>query len=62
MIGIGGAVKIVQMAGGAGRAVQAVVAVYVALRTLQRQVRPGQRESGRCVIESCIRPGHGRVA
>lgn len=62
MIGVGRAVEIIQVAGGAGSAVQAVVAVYVALRTLQRHVRPGQCETGRCVIESCIRPGHSRVA
>ena len=62
MIGVGRAVEIIQVAGGAGGAVQAVVAVYVALRTLQWHVRPGQCETCRCVIESCVRPSHGRVA
>jgi len=52
----GCAVEIVQVTGGAGSAVQAVVTVHVALRTLQWNVRPGQREAGRCVIESRVCP------
>lgn len=62
VVRIGRSVEILQVAGGAGRAVQAVVAVHVALRTLQRHVHPGQGEAGRCVVESRVRPGRGRVA
>jgi len=62
VVRVGGAVEIIQVASGAGSAVQAVVAVHVALRTLQRNVRSGQREAGGCVIEGCIRPGRSRVA
>ncbi len=52
VIRAGGAVEILQVAGSTGGAVQAVIAVYVALRTLQRDVRPGQRETRSRVIES----------
>ena len=62
VIRVGGAVEILQVAGGTGGAVQAVVAIHVALRALQRDVRPGQREAGRCVIKDRVRPGRSRVA
>ncbi len=61
VIRAGGAVEILHMAGSTGGAVQAVVAIYVALRTLQRDVCPGQRETRSRVIESCVCPGHGRM-
>lgn len=57
----GRSVEIIQVTGGAGSAVQAVVAVHMALRTLQWNVRAGQREAGGCMIESRIRPGNCRV-
>ena len=62
MVWVGRAVEIRQVAGGAGRTVQAVISIDVALRTLQRDMRPGQGKPGRCVIKGCIRPGHSRVA
>src|SRR5215467_11007113 len=41
---------------------QIVVAIHVALRALQRRMRPGERESGRGVIEGRVAPGGGGVA
>lgn len=61
MIRAGGAIEILHMAGRTGGAVQAVIAIYVALRALQRDVCAGQRKTSSRVIESCIRPGHGRM-
>jgi hypothetical protein len=62
MVWVGRSVEIRQVAGGAGRIVQAIISVDVALRTLQWDMRPGQRKPGPCVIKGCIRPGHSRVA
>ena len=62
MVRVGRAVEIIQVAGGAGSAVQVVVAIDVALRTLQRHVSPSEWKTGGRVIESCIRPGHSRMA
>lgn len=62
VIRAGGAIEIFHMAGNTGGAVQAVIAIYVALRTLQRDVCAGQRETRGRVIESCIRPRRSRVA
>lgn len=50
------------MAGHASRIGQVVVPADVALRTLQRDVRTGQREAGRRVIEAGIGPGRCAVA
>ncbi len=62
MVRIRCAIEIVQMAGDAGGAVEAVVPVHVALRTLQRGMRAGQREPCGRVIERCPGPGDGRMA
>jgi hypothetical protein len=62
VVRVGRSAEILQVAGGAGRTVQAVISIDVALRTLQRDMRPGQRKPGRCVIEGCVRPGDSRVA
>ena len=62
MIRVGGSVEVAQVTGGAGGIVQAVISVDMALRTLQRDMRPGQRKPGGGVIKGCIQPGHRRVA
>lgn len=62
VIRVGGSVEVLQVTGGARGIVQAVVSVEMALRTLQRDVRPGQRKPGGGVVKGCIGPGHGRVA
>lgn len=62
VIRAGGAVEILHMAGSTRRAVQAVIAIYVALRTLQWHVCTGQRETRSRVIESCIRPRRSGMA
>jgi hypothetical protein len=62
VVRIGRGVEILQVAGGAGRIVQAVISIYVALRTLHWDMRPGQRKSSRRVIKGCICPRHSRVA
>ena len=62
VVRVGRGVEILQVAGGAGRIFQAVISIDVALRTLQPDMRPGQRKPGRCVIKGCIRPGNSRVA
>jgi len=51
-----GLVVVVQVASHASRIRQLVVVVHVALRTLQRFVRAGQRPSGLAVIELRSRP------
>ena len=58
VIRIGRALEIFQVAADACRVCgsQCVVAIHVALRTLHRRVRPGQRESGGRVIEGRARP------
>ena len=52
------------MAAHAGRirAGQVVVAIYVALRTLNAGMRPGQREAGGVVIKVRTHPRRGVVA
>ena len=62
VIRIGRALVILQMARDACCVGQVVVSVDVALRTLQGDVRPGQRETCGGVIESSIGPGRGAVA
>ena len=54
MVGIGRALKVLQVARHAGGVGQVVISVDVALRALQRDVRPGQREAGLAVIERSI--------
>lgn len=46
MVGIGCALEVFQVAGYATGVGQVVVSIDMALRTLQRDVRSGQRESG----------------
>lgn len=62
VVRVGGSLEVVAMAGGARGAVQAVVAIDMALRTLQRNVRPRQGKPGGRVIEGGIRPGSSGVA
>ena len=61
---IGRAGIVLLMARVAECAVQRVVVVYVAVRTLARRhgVRSGQREAGAVVVERGIQPGAGAVA
>jgi len=56
VIGLRSALVVVQVAGHAGRVRQVVVVIDVALRTLQRRVRTGQRETGAVMVESRIQP------
>ena len=62
MVRVGRGVEIIHVAGGAGRILQSVISIDVALRTLQREMPPGQRKSSRRVIKGCICPGYRRVA
>jgi len=64
MRGIIRGLEVVQVAAHASgiRRRQVVIAVYMALRALQRRVRAGQRKSRGRVIECCIAPRSGGVA
>ena len=64
MIGVGGALEILQVTAHARRirTREVVVAVHVALRALHRGVRSRQREPGGGMIEGRARPGRGVVA
>lgn len=62
VIGVGRSLVVLQMAGDACGVGEAVVSVDVALRTLQRDVRAGQREAGLAVIEGRVGPGRRSVA
>ena len=46
MVGVGCALEVFQVAGDTTGVGQLVISIDVALRTLQRDVRSGQRESG----------------
>ena len=63
VIGIRRSLEVFQVATDASRvrAGQVVVAVHVALRTLNAGMRAGQRKAGGVVIESGARPGRGAV-
>ena len=56
MVGIGRALEVLQVTGHATGVGQVVIPIDVALRTLQRDVRAGQREAGSRVIEAGIGP------
>ena len=56
VIRIGRAVVVLGMTGHAGGIFEVVIAVDVALRTRRGRMFPGQRESGRRVIEAGISP------
>ena len=62
MVGIGCSLIVLQVAGDAGGVGQAVISINVALRTLQRDVRAGQRKAGLAVIEGRVCPGRSGVA
>lgn len=62
MVRIGCALEILKVASHAGAAGQPVIAIDVALRALQRAVRPGEGKSRRSVVEAGSQPGSGRVA
>jgi len=64
VIGIGRSLEVFQVAAHAGRirAGQVVVAIYVALRTLNAGMRPSQRETGGVVIKVRTHPRRGVVA
>jgi len=64
VVGTGGSLEILQVAGHTRRAVQCVVIVDVAIRALARRnsMQSGQREAGRRMIELGIVPLHRIVA
>jgi hypothetical protein len=62
VVGIGRSLIVLQMAGDARGVGQVVISVDMTLCTLQRDVRPGQREAGLAVVKRGIRPRCGRVA
>jgi hypothetical protein len=62
MVRIRRSVEIIEVARYACSVVQTVVAIHVALRTLQAGMRSGQRKSGRRVIERRARPRCRAVA
>lgn len=62
VIGIVGAVVILDVAGGAILGSEVVISVGVALRALQSGVCSGQRKPHQAVIKGCRLPGAGAVA
>ncbi len=60
VIGVGRGLEILHVAGRADTRGQTIVSIHVALRTLQGDMRAGQRESSGGVIESCV-PGCRRM-
>src|SRR6185369_11167826 len=56
VVGIGGALVVLQVARDAGGVGQVVISIDVALRTLQRDVRACEREAGLSVIEGRVCP------
>lgn len=63
MVGIGGSLIVLQVAGNAGSAAQVVIVVDMAIRTLPRRngVSCAEGESHRVVIEGRIEPAVGAV-
>lgn len=55
------ALEIFEVAGDTSGAGEPVISVHVALRALQRAMRPGKSESCGSVVEGCSQPGNGRV-
>ena len=64
VVGIGGSLVVLQVAGRAGRAVQVVVVIDVAVGAGagRDRVQSGEREPGAVVIKRGIKPGAGGVA
>ena len=64
VIGIGRALKVLQVAryAGVGRQVKVVINVAVRASSWRHRVRPGERESGAVVVKRCIRPTTSVVA
>ena len=62
VIRVGCRVEILRVARRAARVGDVVIAVDVALRALQRDVRSGERKARGAVIECCARPRDGAVA
>ena len=62
VVGIGRSLKVLQVARDARGVGQVVISVDMTLRALQRDVRPGQRETRLAMIESGVRPRCRRVA
>lgn len=62
VVRVGGALVVLQMARDASGVGQVVIPIDVTLRTLQRKVRPTQREARLAVIECGIRPRGSGVA
>lgn len=56
VVGVGGALVVLHVAGRAQATGQAVVPVHVTLRTLHRGMESGQRESGGRMVERAIAP------
>ena len=62
MVGVIGALKILQVTGDAQRAEVGEIAAHVAGLALQRGVRPGEGKAGEGMIECGVGPGNGAVA
>src|SRR5262249_4088183 len=64
VVGIGGALIILEVAAHAGCGIQAVIVIHVAIGAVPRRnrVQSGERETGRAVVECGVGPVRGGVA